>query len=223
MKNTKNAKQLDENGFDIIPNLLNKEEIKEIRELFFELNLGFNADFYTTHWLKKNEKQSVHNSLEDKLKKKINKSFPNFESILFYYLVKNNKSNTRVTPHQDWTIIDNETNEEAFTLWIPLEDTNKINGGLRVVPKSHNILTEVRGSDIQAPYNDIAEYVDTKYGQDIDTKNGDAIIFNHKLLHSSHPNLSNSLRLAIGVVLIPKNSQCVHYYYEKNQIHKFRV
>lgn len=216
-------KDLDKNGFLLVKEFFRPDEIAALCQLFDKFELSTSERFFTTHWLNNQEKREVHDKLKSSIEHKIKANFPESEAILYYYLVKYNDANTKVTPHQDWTIIDKEMETDAFTLWIPLKETNEQNGGLRVVPQSHRILTDVRGSHIEMAYGHIAHEIDAEFGQNLNTEQGDAVIFNHKLLHSSPPNLSASLRLAIGVVLIPKGTQCVHYYLKDNKIYKYQV
>jgi hypothetical protein len=54
-------------------------------------------------------------------------------------------------------------------------------------------------------------------------KAGDAIIYDHRLIHGSPPNLSNKVRLAINMVYIAKESMPVHYVFKNSEVKMFEV
>lgn len=90
-------------------------------------------------------------------------------------------------------------------IFIPLDDQNVTNGGLKIIPKSHleGIL----------PYEDFVnsnlshkrkvkiktlEKLNKKYGVlDLDLKAGDVLIFNHLLVHSSPKNMTSKERISL--------------------------
>jgi hypothetical protein len=54
-------------------------------------------------------------------------------------------------------------------------------------------------------------------------KAGDAIIYDHRLIHGSPPNMTNVIRMAVNMVYIPVVSSPIHYVYDSNKIRMFEV
>jgi len=115
----------------------------------------------------------------------------------------------QIEAHQDFNFVD-ESHYAAFNLWCPLVDTTPQSGGLFVIPGSHNVFRTQRGPNLPkalTEYNDMLR----KYGRWIPLNKGQAIIFDHRLIHYSPPNRSEEVRVAIQSVLKPREAQSIHY------------
>ncbi len=125
--------------------------------------------------------------------------------------------------HADWQYA-NEPNEISFNIWTPLIDTNTDNGAFGVVPKSHKVVNQPRGINLEQFYLERGEEIKLKHGQTLYLNCGDAIIYDHRLLHFSLPNNSNAARLAATLVGVNKNSEIVHYAadYEGGAVFKYK-
>ncbi len=118
----------------------------------------------------------------------------------------------QIEAHQDFNFVD-ESQHAAFNLWCPLVDTTAQNGGLFVIPGSHTVFRTQRGPNLPKA---LTEYNDTlkKYGRWIPLEKGQAIIFDHRLIHYSPPNRSQDARVAIQSVLKPREAQTIHYVFD---------
>ncbi len=129
----------------------------------------------------------------------------------------------QIEAHQDFNFVD-ETEHVAFNLWCPLVDTGPENGGLYVIPGSHRAFRTQRGPNLPkalTEYNDLLK----KFGHCLPTKKGQAVIFDHKLIHYSSPNGSDGVRVAIQSVLKPVEAQAVHYVFDAgtDRIKAYRI
>jgi ectoine hydroxylase-related dioxygenase (phytanoyl-CoA dioxygenase family) len=118
----------------------------------------------------------------------------------------------QIEAHQDFNFVD-ESQHTAFNLWCPLVDTGLQNGGLFVIPGSHQVFRTQRGPNLPKA---LTEYNDTlkKYGRLIPLRKGQAIIFDHKLVHYSPPNRTGEVRVAVQSVLTPREAPAVHYVFD---------
>ncbi len=127
--------------------------------------------------------------------------------------------------HQDFSFVD-EKKYTAFNLWVPLQDTIAFNGGFHLIESSNRLFNSYRGSTI--PHN-LTHYNEAfkKLMKPVDVKAGEGLIFDHRLFHYSTPNLSDKVRLAVQMVLIPKAATPVIYYYrpekDKNNLEIYEV
>ena len=129
----------------------------------------------------------------------------------------------QIEAHQDFNFVD-ESQHTAFNLWCPLVDTTVRNGGLFVIPGSHKVFRTQRGPNIPkalTQYNDVLR----KYGRWIPINKGQALIFDHKLIHYSPPNRSGEVRVAIQAVLKPREAQAIHYVFheETNKVTAYQI
>jgi ectoine hydroxylase-related dioxygenase (phytanoyl-CoA dioxygenase family) len=119
----------------------------------------------------------------------------------------------QIEAHQDFNFVD-ESRHTAFNLWCPLVDAGPDNGGLFVIPGSHRVFRTQRGPNIPralTQYNQLLK----KYARLIPLRKGQAIIFDHKLIHYSTPNFSQTARVAIQSVLKPAETPALHYFFDR--------
>ncbi|MBK8352114.1 MAG: phytanoyl-CoA dioxygenase family protein [Saprospirales bacterium] len=102
------------------------------------------------------------------------------------------KGKSNLDAHQDWTIVD-EQKYNSYNLWIPLIDTNKDNGTLGLIVGSHKWNQDVRGFNISNPYGKYTKQF-LEIGFEPTLKAGQAILYNHKLIHYSRPNKTQTKR-----------------------------
>ena len=120
--------------------------------------------------------------------------------------LKEPDSNKFVSWHQDnqyWGI----TGTELLTAWIALSPATVESGCMRMLPGSHkcdglehvdtfhkdNMLT--RGQSIFE--------IDENQAVNIEVDTGEAVFFNYRIAHASHPNLSQERRIGIAIRYIP--------------------
>jgi ectoine hydroxylase-related dioxygenase (phytanoyl-CoA dioxygenase family) len=152
-------KELNENGFSIIENCFDKEELSEIINFVEESNFNFSERQLFNRYP---ELQSI--IFKNKLFKKLYNSICNKEYFLSkaIYFNKPSKSNWFVSYHQDLSIsVKNKQDLENYNSWtnkkgqlgvilplsilenlvtfrIHLDKTDENNGALKVISKSHN-------------------------------------------------------------------------------------
>ena len=129
----------------------------------------------------------------------------------------------QIEAHQDFNFVD-ESRYTAFNLWCPLVDTHAQNGGLFVIAGSHAVFRTQRGPNLPKA---LTEYNDKlrKYARWVPLTTGQAIIFDHKLIHCSPPNRTQQARVAIQSVLTPREATTVHYVFEAstNKVKAYRI
>lgn len=113
-----------------------------------------------------------------------------------------------IQAHQDFTWVDEDVHT-AFNLWIPLQDTSPECGGLHVIPGSHRALAgSFRSSSIPhslVAYNESLKKLMTP----LVVPAGQGILFDHRLLHYSPANQSDEPRIAVQLLLVPREAQPV--------------
>lgn len=213
------------NGYVVIPNLLNEEEIEKFEKFYNTIPAASEDTFYSSHWNNdKAYRKNVDNFIRPILYDKTQGFFEDYRPIYGYYLVKMPGEKGTVSIHQDWMLVD-ESKYSGITIWIPLVDTHLGNGSFQVVQNSHKFLSQIRGSNTHFPYRSNLEEVHDTFLSNINLGKGDAIIFDHRLAHASLPNLSSHPRVAVGLVVLPREAPMIHYYFEpdKKQVSLYTV
>ena len=183
--------ELDKNGF-VIVDLLNSEEVHFLNQLCDKYLQHTQTDFISSsHILNKNDSDFINDELHKILDSKFKNKFPKLQ-LLGGTLATKIKGKSNLKAHQDWSIVD-ETKFNSYNLWIPLVDTNLSNGTLGVVVGSHKWQLQKRGFNIPNPYEQFTgQFIDIGFEPSI--KSGQAILYNHKLIHFSRPNSTNERR-----------------------------
>lgn len=104
--------------------------------------------------------------------------------------------------HQDWNLVD-ETHYRSYNLWIPLVDVSEKNGAMCVLDASHTKIQTIRGPHIPSVFKDIEQHLWTLL-KPLPMKAGEALLYDHALLHGSPPNNSDTARLGIVIGIVNK-------------------
>jgi hypothetical protein len=109
--------------------------------------------------------------------------------------------------HQDASIVQDETKVQCFTIWVALVDVDESNGCLSVIPCSH--LKHRSPRSLESAFPGAAEEAELRknYSKSVPLKAGEAVVFDRSLFHDSAPNITNSHRPAVQIVIAPKYQQ----------------
>lgn len=112
------------------------------------------------------------------------------------YLVKKANSDP-LPPHLDWRLV-NEPESLTYGCWVALNDMTSETGALGVVPGSH-VMVDFDRTPVD-PGHDRVEGIVERAGRSetLLLEAGQAVIFDHRLIHFSDPNRSDEDRLAVN-------------------------
>lgn len=121
--------------------------------------------------------------------------------------------------HQNWTHVVDEK-YTSFTIWCPLVNTTKENGTIALVSGSHKITPDIATLDVPYYFHNFEQALLDKYLNPIPCNAGECVIFEDGVIHFSDINNSDSPRYALQILIGPKYSKPVYYYYDKNSPNK---
>lgn len=211
-----------EQGF-VIVNFLSLKEILYLKNFFGRQNEEFNNAFTTFASDNYEYKKLVDAEIKQVTNKHFSEFFLSHNPFWGNFFTKH--PNSPAMPlHADLQYV-NEREDISINVWCPLVDTNSENGALGIIPHSHKIVNQIRGLNLPRFYSKEANKIQEKFGIIIPLKAGEAIIYDHRLLHFSTPNTSNESRLAITMIGLPKNKQIIHYVadFEGDAISKYNI
>jgi hypothetical protein len=133
-----------------------------------------------------------------------------FELMRLDYSVKPASPSSELGPHQDFSLID-ETHGTSLYLWIPLVDTDEVNGTLHVVPGSHRFSNRIRSQHVPAYFDEVLPLV-RESAVRLDCRAGELIVMVSGVIHFSPPNRSDALRLAAHGIVKPVDAPIVFFF-----------
>jgi hypothetical protein len=153
--------------------------------------------------------ERAHSILEPVL----NDLFLNYKSISSAFLIKHPTPGSELALHQDWNLTDEPT-FSSFAFWIPLSDTDRSNGNIRVVRGTHQIVPTLRANYVSNWAFEETKNLLEEIAEDVPTKRGECLIINHAVVHGSCQNISNKDRIALITGIVPQEAPLLHYYSE---------
>ena len=229
MRKTFSDQQLEarfqEDGYVQIP-FLSEDEIETLKKAYFDTleesggHLGPEDEKYSSKeeitydftFIDKNTKykEKVFEIITRAFETHVNDYLEAYEPIIANFIRKKTDGG-EVPLHQNWAFV-NEHTCASVSIWCPLVDSSKENGTLQVVPGSHKRFGEVRGPMIKSELHGIQKDIISRYMVPLETKAGHAVVLDDSIVHYSSPNKTAGLRLAIQLILIPKEEKSIHFH-----------
>lgn len=212
-------RQLAEQGFVVIP-WLSKEEVTSLKLKFESAHDVEMPSFYaTSHHQDTDFRKSMSQAITDVLKPHADATFRDCELLGASFITKTKDESGKLQPHQDWNIVD-ENQYRSFNIWVPLVDLTAENGAIEVLPKSHNWVRGYRHSSIECAYRQVHDLV-WENMKPLYLKAGQALIYDHALLHASTANQTNEWRTACASGIIPAEAQMYFYWNENGVVEQY--
>lgn len=206
----KQNSELQKEGFVVLP-FLNEGEISELVSFFNQkITLDEGSFYATAHAKEVHFRNEMSHKIVEVIQEKVDSCFKNHQLLGASYIVKSKGLSQALQPHQDWNIVD-ESMHRSYNIWIPLVDLDEENGVILVMPKSHAWITNYRHSSIPCSFQQVHEQIWANM-QPLFLKAGEALIYDHALLHASKPNISQSDRIACACGIIPINAEMKFYW-----------
>lgn len=229
MRKTFTDQELEErfqkDGYVEVP-FLKPEEVEMLKSYYFDTledsggRLGPEDEKYQSNaeitydftFIDKNSdyKQQVFDMITKSFEDRVDDYLADYKPIIANFIRKK-EDGGEVPLHQNWAFAD-EHKCATVSIWCPLVDSNQKNGTLEVVPGSHKRYGEVRGPMIKSELADIHSEILERHMIPVETKAGNSVILDDSIVHYSSPNQTDGLRLAIQLILIPKEEKSIHFH-----------
>ncbi|MCF8256205.1 MAG: phytanoyl-CoA dioxygenase family protein [Flavobacteriales bacterium] len=205
-------RQLAEEGYVIVP-WLTPEEVNALRNAYHRSGDGEQKNAFTTFACSDEAyRTGVDASIKDAFSRSFNGFFTDYRPFWGNFFTK--PAGAEAMPlHADLQYVD-EPEHISLNIWCPLVDTTEENGAFGVVPRSHLVTNQLRGVRLPQYYAHHADDIRDRCGTVLQMKAGEAVIYDHRLLHYSLPNRSSHQRLAATLVAVPTEADVVHYFAE---------
>jgi hypothetical protein len=212
-------KQLAEEGYVVVP-FLDTEEVASLVKTFAQAHQNDLVSFYaTSHHQDVNFRKLMSEAIAKSIRPKTAEVFENCKLLGASFIVKSKDDMGLLQPHQDWNIVD-ENEFRSFNIWIPLVDLTPENGAIEVLPKSHNWQRGYRHSSIDCVYKNVHDLV-WENMKPLYLKAGEALIYDHALLHASKANKTDEPRIACASGLMPSEAQMYFYWNDNGTVEQY--
>jgi hypothetical protein len=204
-------KQFDQKGYVLLPSLLSDVDIRTLTDLFVRFQSECIGPFHTSHFSTDVAyKKQTHDTIVDVVFPKVAPYLNDFAPLFGNFMVKNPDPTVALDLHADWTYVD-EQRFNSVAVWVPLIDVDAQNGCLGVIDGSQKVTNKIRGPLIRQSSRDHESEWEKRYGKLLPMKAGDAIIYDHALLHYSQANKTSKARPALNLSLAPAQAPWIHY------------
>ncbi|MCC6371005.1 MAG: phytanoyl-CoA dioxygenase family protein [Bacteroidia bacterium] len=228
-------KEFNQKGYAKIP-FLNSEEIEHLKKMFFETiaesggpktsgDVDFDTNSLITYdftFIDKNTdyKRKVFKIITEAFQNKTENYLNNYRPIIANFIRKQ-KDGGEVPMHQNWAFVD-EMKYTSVSVWVPLVDSNEENGTLQMVDGSHKRFGRYRGPMVPWELRHLKEEIVAKHLTPMNVKAGECVVLDDSIVHYSNVNKTPGLRLAIQLILVPKEAPTIHYHLDREE-NKHRI
>jgi ectoine hydroxylase-related dioxygenase (phytanoyl-CoA dioxygenase family) len=234
IKDIKLNKQLKDNGFVVLNQLLDNDTLNKLRKFYndfnetagFEIYRNKNINHVNTAMSKNIEyKKNVYNFLYKLIQPKIDQVFKNYKIVIGNYIIKYPGGENECKVHQDIALMEETSSASSYTIWFALDDIDEKSGPLYIIPGTHKIFKNfVRGVGVTLGLNTFKEALLKKAKFVCPLKAGDVLVMNPRVIHGSYSTPeSHKTRISIGLGIIPKNKDFVIYVREDDNVKKYKV
>ena len=229
-KDSNLEKEFNEKGYVKVP-FLSGEEIEYLKKKFFDTieesggpKTSDNVDYeskgeisYDFTFIDKNTeyKQKVFDIITSKFQAKADQYLNGYTPIIANYIRKK-QDGGEVPMHQNWAFVDEEK-YTSVSIWVPLVDSNEENGTLQMVNGSHKRFGKYRGPMVPWELRHVTKEIIKNNLTPMNVKAGEGVILDDSIVHYSNINKTPGLRLAIQLIMIPKETTSVHYHLDRDK------
>ena len=218
--NTRLGNEISEEGYTITQ-CFGNEQIAEATAFLMDLHHVTEGEGFQniTNVPDLNKRSEISQLISDIVYPLLPGFFKGYVPFIGSFAVKHKSRYNNVPLHLDWSVVD-ENKYQSYNVWIPLVDVHSENGCMGALAKSHKCQYSVRGSLINkiAVFEKdepiISSYKEQHVAKTLDMKAGQALIYDHRLAHFSHPNKTDSPRLAVSLVMVPSEAPLFQYHFE---------
>ncbi len=209
----------------VLVDLLDENDLAQLGEVYQRLDPKLDNGFYTSLWSADDDYREASNrELTAIMLSKAKALFHNYTSLFADLIVKRPTQDSHIGLHQDWQFV-SEPDNTSLIVWCPLVDITEENGALQVVKRSHRFYDLPRGANIPPPFGNLIDHIKGEYLDPIYMKRGQALIFDHSMIHGSEANKTPNDRVACGLVMVPEEAQLYHYHRkgDADKVEKIKV
>jgi hypothetical protein len=209
-------KEFAANGY-VVRSFLQPNEIGDLRHLYDEFPPELPSDFYATVFSRNiGYRRCISDGIAATIKYPLEALFPYHEFCFAVFVTKRQKTKHGTLPlHRDYWFAD-AAKHTAVHLWVPLVDVDETNGCLQVVSGSHTLVESPYAVNEYPPvFGHVMDLLTRQFAKSVPMAAGSVLAYESRLFHGSGENLSDKVRPACVVILLPKGVRPHVYVWNK--------
>jgi ectoine hydroxylase-related dioxygenase (phytanoyl-CoA dioxygenase family) len=220
-RDPKTQAQFARDGYVTMP-FLDEAALLDLRQLFAEVRdkVALQGFATTTTSPDMALKQAMFERIQPHYAAQMERTFQDYKLLGASFLQKDSGQSGSLPLHQDWMVTDEE-HYRTVTIWVPLEDCGLENGAIQMLPGSHQYLNLLRGPNLPVAIREIAPELE-QHLVTLTLRAGEAVIFDHSILHKSTLNVSGRPRVALTYGLTQHDAPlCFWYHHTGDAANRF--
>jgi len=203
--------ELTERGWVTVP-LLGADQLRALEAVFAEAGVDESLDFTATcNDPPRPVARHVDLALKELVAPMVADLLADHEPFLAAFVTKGGATSAAMALHQDLTYVD-EREHRSVMVWIPLVDVDERSGALTVVDGSHRWSDHLRAGGHGPLATVPLQEALAPLAHAVPMRAGEAIVFDHALIHGSAPNDAPRTRAAVAVAFAPTAARLVHFH-----------
>lgn len=220
-KDPQHQEQYERDGY-VVVDFLDEDETRTLLAQYEKETAWFREGFMSSVYAPVDGyKEKVDALLQPVGNRFVDTYMDDYRVIIGSFMVKGEGENSAMYPHQDWTLVD-ETRYASFNIWMPLVDVDTQNGALSIMRGGHRMPFTYRGSCVPDALGDYSRFSPDRLTA-LPMKAGQALVYDHRCIHVSPPNVSGRIRPAVAIGIAPAYVDVFHYFFDKgkNKLYRF--
>lgn len=217
--------RLASDGYAVVDNFLSPSEVDQLLGAFQSLDCPAQHGAWSASMLSADAeyRATVNQAITAAFTPRAAALLPGYRFCICNFLVKeaNQPEEGVVQIHQDPTFVD-EDQFASVGIWVPLVDTDMTNGGIAVLPGSHQWNVGPRSFGGWSPYAHLSAQL-LEQAQPLQIRAGSALVFSQKLFHGSPTNRSAATRVSAAALLVPDAARIRCYYADPGRPQELEV
>jgi Phytanoyl-CoA dioxygenase (PhyH) len=212
------------NGYVVRP-FLQADEIGALRRLYEEFPPEQPSDFYATVFSRNSGyRRHISDGIREVIRTQLDALFPYHEPCFSVFVTKRPKTKHGSLPlHRDYWFAD-AGKHTAVHLWFPLVNVDETNGCLQVVSGSHTLVESPYAVNEYPPvFGNVMDLLAKKFVKAVPMAAGSVFAYESRLFHGSGENLTDAVRPACVVILLPRGERPRVYVWNKLKPTSFDV
>jgi len=199
-------------GYVVRP-FLQPDEIGSLWRLYDEFPPELPTDFYATVFSQNTGyRRHISDGIATAIRPRLEVLFPYHELCFAVFVSKRPRTTHGSLPlHRDYWFVD-AAKHTAVHLWVPLIDVDANNGCLQVVSGSHTLVKSPYAVNEYPPvFGHVKDALNKRFAKAVPMAAGSVLAYESRLFHGSGENLTDTVRPACVVILLPKGvCPCVY-------------
>lgn len=213
--------QLKNEGYVVFP-LLDEDVCNSLSDMIrAKLKLPATGLFASAHIPDLKVRKEISDLILSQIGFSVQSAIPGAKLLGATYMAKLQGNEGTLIPHRDWNIVD-ESLFSSYNLWIPLKAVDETNGTICILKKSHLLKATFRGPNLSDGIHGFSDFLWDSLTP-IVLKAGDALLYDHKLIHASGPNKSPIPREVIVAGLIPRDAEMLICYRDEQGVSAYKT